>query len=436
MDIRFDRGTILIQNTNGHGLAPGNLGGDISKLPGVLWDPRVKAYRAPAYSIELRPYQEIALRAWRLANARGIIVLPTGSGKTRIALAAMTLLKQNTLCLVPTRVLLEHWHSELKRFYPGEIGVYGDGNRELAQITVATFESAYRNFGNRFDLLIIDEVHHFGRGLRDESLEMSIAPARLGLSATLGQDEESLQMLNQLVGPTVYELSIGDLSGKFLADFDIFSLHLDLTPSERQRYEIEIHTFRDFHFKFRIANPGLSWDAFAKYAARSDEGKQALAALFRARQFVTFTEAKAETLSTLLLRHSDRKVLIFTADTNTTYTIAKKHLIMPLTSHIGRRERDEMLKRFKKNEIRSLVSCRVLNEGIDVPDAEIAIIVGGTHGEREHIQRIGRLLRPSKDDQGKDKRAIVYELVCRNTLEIKQWLKRSKALDSRITPQI
>ncbi len=84
----------------------------------------------------------------------------------------------STLCLVPTRILIEQWQKEIKKFYSGKIGIYGDGQKELAPITISTFESAYRNMnqiGNRFDLLIIDEVHHFGNGIRDELLEMSTA---------------------------------------------------------------------------------------------------------------------------------------------------------------------------------------------------------------------------------------------------------------------
>jgi superfamily II DNA or RNA helicase len=79
----------------------------------------------------------------------------------------------------------------IRTVYPHAIGCLGDGERDLAPITVATFEGAYRNMerlGNRFDLLIVDEVHHFGTGLRDEALEMAIADARLGLTATPRSD--------------------------------------------------------------------------------------------------------------------------------------------------------------------------------------------------------------------------------------------------------
>ncbi|MGH7613483.1 MAG: DEAD/DEAH box helicase family protein, partial [Gemmatimonadales bacterium] len=140
MQLLFDRGTILLEDPPE---------GDLRNVPGVLWDPRVRAHRAPAFLYprlkhelarrglcftdrvcvrapgpeawsppELRPYQDAALAAWELAGRRGILALPTGSGKTIVAIAAMSRSGARTLCLVPTRVLLAQWHRELARFYP------------------------------------------------------------------------------------------------------------------------------------------------------------------------------------------------------------------------------------------------------------------------------------------------------------------------------
>jgi superfamily II DNA or RNA helicase len=155
--------------------------------------------------VDLRPYQEAALSAWELGHRCGVVALPTGSGKTRLALAAMHRTRLSALCLVPTRVLLDQWVREISRVYRGAVGCYGDGVRQRAPLTVATFESAYRNMdqlGDRFDLLIVDEVHHFGSGLRDEALEMTVAEARLGLTATPPRDASAVARLAELMGPT------------------------------------------------------------------------------------------------------------------------------------------------------------------------------------------------------------------------------------------
>jgi superfamily II DNA or RNA helicase len=128
----------------------------------------------------------------------------------------------------------------------------------------------------------------------------------------------------------------------------------------------------------------------------------------------------------LLARHAAARVLVFTADNATAYAVAREQLVMPITCDIPRAERAHALERFRRGELRALVSARVLNEGIDVPDAEVAVVVGGAQGEREHVQRVGRLLRPVEG-----KSAVVYELVMRGTSEVLQARRRRAGLAPR-----
>jgi len=457
MELRFDRGTIVLTDP------PKEL--DLAGAPGVLWDPRVHAHRAPASQypalkrwllhrgsrfqdippparpthelwsdVALRPYQEAALSAWELGRRRGVVALPTGSGKTRLALAAMHRTRLSALCLVPTRVLLDQWLREIGALYQGPVGCYGDGVRRWAPLTVATFEGAYRHMdqlGDRFDLLIVDEVHHFGGGLRDETLEMTIADARLGLTATPSRDPGVAARLTELVGATVFELAVADLAGGFLASFDAITLYLDLGPEERTAYTGLAALFSSAHADFRRMAPNGSWADFTHHSARTPEGRRALSAWRQMRRLLAFTCAKRRALECLLGRHRHSRVLIFTADNETAYAIAREHLVMPLTCDIGRPERDDVLERFRRGDLRTLVSARVLNEGLDVPDADVAVVVGGALGEREHVQRVGRLLRP-----GEGKRAVVYELVTRNTIEVGQARRRRQGLVVRRSAQL
>ena len=237
--------------------------------------------------------------------------------------------------------------------------------------------------------------------------------------------------LTELVGPTVFELAIADLAGGFLASFDAITLYLDLCGDERSAYASLSGVFISAYAAFRQRAPVAAWADFARAAAGTADGRRALAAWRQARRLLAFTRAKRQALGSLLGHHRHARVLIFTADNDTAYAIAREHLVMPLTCDIGRRERDAVLERFRRGTIRTLVSARVLNEGIDVPDADVAVIVGAALGEREHVQRVGRLLRP-----GEGKRAIVYELVSRDTIEVGQARRRRKGLVARASSQL
>lgn len=453
MRLLFDRGTVLLLDL------PAGL--DARTLPGVLWDARVGAFRAAAHrrtdlerelsrrgvpleprpavapvdgwrALDLRPYQEAALDAWTRAGQRGVVVLPTGAGKTRLAIAAIARAAAPALVLVPTRVLLAQWQAELNRLREGArpIGVLGDGARDVHDVTVATFESAWRHMawlGDRFELLVVDEVHHFGRAQRDEALEMCAAGRRLGLTATLG-DGPAAARLDELVGPVVFELGVGDLSGRWLAPFEVVTLTLALEPDERREYDELRGTFEAVSRPFFRGEPLAAWSDFVRAAGLTKEGRRALAAWRRARTLLAFTRQKAAALRQLLERHRASRALIFTADNATAYAVAREHLVMPVTCDVSRAEREVALRRFARGELRALVSARVLNEGLDVPDADVAVVVGASQGEREHVQRVGRLLRP-----GPDKRALVYELVTRGTSEVRQVARRRAGLAARTT---
>lgn len=449
MQLIFDRGTLLLR---------GNIT-EAGSLPGILWDVRVHAWRAPACHYtslatelarrcpdyrdevrplldnppsivcpELRPYQAAATAAWERAGRRGIIALPTGAGKTRAAVAAIALTRFRTLCLVPTRVLMAQWVKVLDEAGAGPVGEFGDGRRIEQPITVATYASAFRHvetLGNRFDMLVIDEVHHFGSGTGDEVLEMCTASARLGLSATLPDDAVRRAGLEALVGPEVYRASVEELAGSYLAAFELITISVPLTASERAAYEAEMAVFRPVCHAFFRAAPDASWSDFVAAAGRSDEGRRAVSAWRRSRAIVRYSAEKRAAVADLLMRHRNARILVFAADNETAYAIAREHLVQPITCDIGPTERARALEHFSKGDLRILVSARVLNEGLDVPAADIAVVVGGSQGCREYVQRVGRVLRPS---QGK--KAVVYDLVTRNTFEAPRADRHRRALAS------
>jgi superfamily II DNA or RNA helicase len=298
--LTFDRGTVVLVD-EGDQL-------DLASLSGVRWDGRVGVHRLPPHrsallaaelrakgvrvtdetaplvrvpelaitGLQLRDYQEASLQLWQAAGRRGVVVLPTGSGKTHVAIGSIARTQLPTLCLVPTRVLLHQWRAMLAEHCRGSIGVLGDGLRTIETITVATFESAFRamnRIGHRFGLLVVDEAHHFGNGVRDEALEMCAAPARLGLTATPSAGDSAAR-LGELIGAVVYRLGVSDLAGGFLSSYDIVPVEVDLDLAERAAYEDSLTLFRSVHRPFVAANPGAPWADFVRAASQTDNGRR------------------------------------------------------------------------------------------------------------------------------------------------------------------
>lgn len=370
----------------------------------------------------LRAYQSAALARWKAAGRRGVIALPTGSGKTVVAIAAIAELAIATLVLVPTRVLLDQWARSLSACWSHPIGRLGDGDHHVAPITVSTFASAtswMTRIGDRFGLVVVDEAHHVGSLCPADVFEMLPAAARLGLTAT--PPAEGAELMKR-IGPVVCSLSIADLAGDALAPFTIETVPIALTLEERRRY-------RDLRGRFAAMYSDIArysdggWSEFVQIAAKTPAGRDALEAWRAYRALVAFPDGKRLALRQLLARHAGVRTIVFTADNVTAYAIARELLISPITHEIGRVERAGILDRFRRGEITTLVSAQVLDEGLDVPDADIAIVVGGTASSRRHVQRIGRVLRPRDG-----KRAIVYELVVGQTVETQYLSRRREGL--------
>ena len=373
--------------------------------------------------LSLRPYQEAALHAWKEADSRGIVVLPTGAGKTRVAFAALgdTGLPAAVLC--PTRALASQWVTELQGWLGEEVGLIGDGVNELRRVTVLTFESAYRHMdrlGARFGLLVVDEAHHLGGALRREALEACAATARLGLTATLAGTSAAQE---DLLGPLVYEQTLASLVGRHLAPLRIVREHIALDPEEAAAYTRLITPFRTAARRVFQDHGDVDFGTLSRLLGSSTEGRRALRDRSKADALVSFPSGKRVRVRSLIEAYRNTKTLIFTAYGAEAYTIASDCLVPVITAETSPRERSDILRRFREGPLRAIVSARVLNEGIDVPDASVAIVVSGTLGQREHVQRVGRVLRP-----GEGKVALVHELVTRGTSDARR--ARKRALDA------
>lgn len=378
----------------------------------------------------LRWYQNEAIATWETARRRGVLALPTGSGKTLAAISAISQLAVSTLVLVPTRVLLDQWSRTLAAAWSYPIGRIGDGEHQVAPITVSTFASAVGwapRIGDRFGLVIVDEAHHLGAMCPTEVLEMLVAPYRLGLTATPPTEPDMKERLARFVGPVVYGLSIDDLAGDALSEYQLVTVPIRLSREERMLYREHRARFSSVYAPYMRVSRGASWQAFVRDARQSRAGRDALASWRTYRSILSYPRGKRAALRQLLSLHPERRTLIFTGDNATAYAIARELLVQPITQEIGKAERAQALARFRSGDISVLVSSQVLDEGIDVPDADVAIIVGGTSSARRHVQRIGRVLRPRDG-----KRARVYELAVEDSTEVGYVTRRRAAMTEAV----
>lgn len=375
--------------------------------------------------VKLREYQERSLEAWKSAGRRGVIVLPTGAGKTIIGIKAIGELKVSTLIVVPTVDLLGLWRSSIARHLGVAAGQLGGGEESLSGITITTYDSLYSradSIGNRFYLVIFDEVHHLPSPGYAEAAQLLASPYRMGLTATPEREDGRHRLLPDLVGQIVIRVSPSELRGRYLADYEVKRVYVSLTDEEYSRYlELRQRLSRDLD---RLGLKLRSLDDFHRLlslAARDRVARDAVEAWHESLRIAVNSEAKLEKLREILADHRDDKVFVFTRDTEMAYKISRRFLIPAITYKTPKDERRAILEGFNKGVYRAIVASTVLDEGIDVPDANVAVVVGGYGTPRQLIQRLGRILRP-KDG----KTATLIELVTRGTVDYRISRRRAK----------
>ncbi len=185
----------------------------------------------------LRPEQSEAVAAWTQLG-RGVIVMPTGTGKTEVALAIMRDTAVATLVVAPVRDLMYQWHRRILHGLGCDAGVIGDGRFTVEPVSVTTYDSAcihMDRLGARFALIIFDECHHLPGDVRRDASRMSAAPRRLGLTATPERADGRHADLDRLIGPIVYRLPIDAARGQTLADYEVVRIPVYLSDAEQAR---------------------------------------------------------------------------------------------------------------------------------------------------------------------------------------------------------
>lgn len=387
---------------------------------GVEWKDFARSYellKLPLRSqISPRSHQAEAIEAWTSAGRRGVVSLPTGAGKTILAVMCMAAVGRPTLICVPTIDLMQQWHAVISKYFDTPIGLLGGGSHQIDTVTIATYDSAAMHaerLGPRFGLVIFDECHHLPAPGYAFIAQCLIAPFRLGLSATVERADGREELLFDLVGDVVFEGRFSELEEKTLAPYKVVQIEVDMTADELARYNEARATYKNFLKHSRINfSDGNGWSQFIALSARSPQGRNAMKAYREQKRLAQAASGKLTELWKVMEIHRGERVIVFTDENSLAYQIGRDFFVPVLTHHTKPAERIKILESFKRGDITVVATSKVLNEGVDVPEASIGVVLSGSGTVREHVQRLGRILRHKEG-----KSAVLYEIISRGTSE-------------------
>ena len=438
--LKFTAGTLLLE-----GMVPEAVRRVFGAHPWV-WDQRVSAWRCDAmhyanvrgqlaaggHSLDdtvpewqtirwpqanihsLRPEQKDALGAWLQAR-RGLIVMPTGTGKTEVALTIMQQTAVSTLVVAPVRDLMYQWHRRILQGLGYDAGIIGDNVFRVRPVSVTTYDSAcihMEKFGAKFGLIIFDECHHLPGDVRRDAARMSAAAMRLGLTATPERSDGRHVDLEWLIGPIVYEMPISAARGRTLADYEVVRIPVHLSDHEQVRYNALSRQVRQYMYERRKADPGFTWEHLCAETGVDPAARRALRAYREKKAIEDRAEDKLSVLEDLFRLHAGTPIIIFAGCNAMARDVSHRFLIPCLLSHCRKKERLEILSSLENGNYPALVANRVLDEGVDMPEVKVAVVIGGTASTKQAKQRLGRILRKSGNA-----RATLYEVVCVDTNE-------------------
>lgn len=329
----------------------------------------------------LRDYQQAWIDMF-LTQKAGIYVGPPGSGKTIAALGTLTAIGGETLILVPSRELATQWRDEIcthTTVDPRNVGEYHGGEKDISPITIATYQTAgmdrHRHLfdSRKWGLIIYDECQHIPSNIFRRSADLQ-AVHRLGLSASPVREDEKEAEIFTLIGPPIGTDWAALMEAGFVAE-----------PEIEIRY--------------------VPWrDEIKRNEYSSADGRQRY-------QLASMNPAKIDEVRYLLARNNSSKALIFVEYLDQGKAIADALSIPFLSGETPHYERQRLLSEFKTGETKTLVVSRIADEGLDLPNAELAIVASGLGGSRRQgTQRAGRTMRPAGS-------SIVYVLATRGTRE-------------------
>jgi superfamily II DNA or RNA helicase len=351
--------------------------------------------------------------------------MPTGTGKTEVALAAMAQTKVATLVVAPVRDLMYQWHRRILAAFGYDAGIVGDNLSNIKPVTVTTYDSAYIHMdkmGAGFGLLVFDEEHHLPGKFRREAAILSAAAMRLGLTATPERSDGLHADLDWLIGPAVYQMPFRKAKGSTLADFDVVRIPVALNDCEQATYDQCSRAIRHYITSRRKDLPGYTWRDLCKESGKDPQARHAQKAYYLKQSIEDRAAEKLRVLEDIFRLHNGQQIIVFAGSNAMAIEVSRRFLVPTILSHTRKRERLAVLEGFAKGLFGVLVANRVLDEGVDVPEAKVAVVIGGQGSTRQAKQRLGRILRRSGNA-----RATLYEVVCEDTREVLRSRKRRRS---------
>lgn len=354
--------------------------------------------------LPLRKWQQEALASWLQHDRRGIVGAVTGGGKTVFALACIQEVRAETaIIVVPTTALLDQWWEEAAAFFDlalDDINIL-QGRRRVRRGTINigvlnTVAKLKPTWPSEDAILIVDECHKAATPEFGAVLDLP-ADARLGLSATPERpyDDGLSGLLEPKIGPVLYSYLYGDaLKDGVIVPFELRNVVFRLEPERELEYR-------------RVTT------AIARAVEEHGrESNEAISLYLRRSRILNLSPRRVEIALRIVAGHPLEKIIIFHENIDAATVIdevLKANVVASGLYHseIPIRQRSQTLRSFREGSLRVLITCKALDEGFNVPEAEVGIIAASTATRRQRIQRLGRVLRPAA---GKE-RALVYTLV-------------------------
>ena len=352
---------------------------------------------------EPRQWQRDALAAWT-AGFQGVVSVVTGAGKTIFAMQCMLAVWERhpgtkVLIVVPTIALMDQWraalHDELE-IDPGDIDLVGGGVRRIEKslVTVAVLNSARELVaeltGEGRWFLIVDECHRVASTENRKVLAGSYI-ATLGLSATPERQYDELfeSVVVPSLGSIVFRYGYHDASADgIISKFELWNMRVPASISEEKQLTTD--------------NRAISMEIKRLRAAGDSNSTRLRNLLMRRSRHSQRVRSRIPAALALVERFGGRRGLVFHESIQSANEIAAElagrgHRARAYHSQLGAPTRYLNLLLYVRGQVDVLVTCRALDEGLDVPEAEFGVISASTASVRQRIQRLGRVLRPHPD---------------------------------------